>query len=67
MTIRMFLTQALAVNGFSFEIKLENPNSYKALSEEEMFDKLAESRGQAEMGMYKEASVVSQDYESRMQ
>ena len=31
--IRMFLTQALAVNGFPFEIKRVNVNPYEALSE----------------------------------
>ena len=35
--IRMFLTQALAVNGFPFEIKKISANPYGALSEEGMY------------------------------
>ena len=41
--IRMFLTQALAVNGFPFEIKRVSANPYEALSEEKMLDKLEKS------------------------
>ena len=41
--IRMFLTQALAVNGFPFEIKRVRANPYEALSEEKMLDKLEKS------------------------
>ena len=37
--IRMFLTQALAVNGFPFEIKRVSVTPYEALSEIEMLDK----------------------------
>lgn len=38
--IRMFLIQALAVNGFPFEIKRVNANPYGALTEHEILDKL---------------------------
>lgn len=42
--IRIFLTQALAVNGFPFEIKRATANPYGALSEDEILKKLEKSR-----------------------
>ena len=57
--IRMFLTQAIAVNGFPFEIKKVNSNPFGALSERELLDKLAKSREHAEYGLFQEASTVS--------
>ena len=57
--IRMFLTQALAVNGFPFEIK--RANAYKALTEPEILAKLEKSREHAAQGMYKDATEVSRD------
>ena len=42
--IRMFLTQALAVNGFPFEIKKISANLYGALSEDEILKKLEKAR-----------------------
>ena len=59
--IRMFLTQAIAVNGFPFEIKRASENPYKALSEVEMLEKLEKSREHAAQGMYKDAYDVSRD------
>ena len=56
--IRIFLTQALAVNGFPFEIKRVGTNPYEALTEKEMLDKLEKSRGHAMQGMYKDATEV---------
>ncbi len=53
--IRMFLTQALAVNGFPFEIKRVNSKPYEALTEHEILDKLEKSRDHAVQGMYKDA------------
>ena len=50
--IRMFLTQAIAVNGFPFEIKRASENPYKALSEVEMLEKLEKAREHAAQGMY---------------
>lgn len=61
--IRMFLTQALAVNGFPFEIKRANP--YGALTEHEILDKLEKSRKHANLGMYKEAAEVSRDVRTK--
>lgn len=63
--IRMFLTQALAVNGFPFEIKKINENPYKALSEVEMLEKLERACEHATQGMYKEAHNVSHDMRAK--
>lgn len=52
--IRIFLTQAVANNGFPFEIKrAENP--IKPMSEEEIIDFLSQSRQEAREGKYTEA------------
>lgn len=59
--IRMFLTQALAVNGFPFEIKRASVNPYEALSEVEILDKLEKSRESATLGKYRDATEVSRD------
>ncbi len=63
--IRMFLTQAVAVNGFPFEIKRVIENSYKALTEQEILDKLEKSREHAAQGMYKDAAEVSRDMRAK--
>ena len=63
--IRMFLTQAIAVNGFPFEIKRASENPYKALSEVEMLEKLEKSREHAAQGMYKGAYDVSRDMRAK--
>lgn len=59
--IRMFLTQALAVNGFPFEIKRTVPSPYEALGEDEILNKLEKSRKHATQGKYKNATEVSRD------
>ena len=59
--IRMFLTQALAVNGFPFEIKRAKANPYEALTENELLDKLEKSRKQAAQGECRDAIEVSRD------
>ena len=63
--IRMFLTQALAVNGFPFEIKRANVNPYEALTEHELLNKLEKSRKHAVQGMYKDATEVSRDIRAK--
>lgn len=63
--IRMFLTQALAVNGFPFEIKRISANPYEALSETEILDKLEKSREHAAQGMYRDAADVSHDMRAK--
>lgn len=57
--IRMFLTQAVAVNGFPFEIKRRSEaNPYAPLKEEEMLAKLKISR---EQGQFRDADDVISD------
>ena len=63
--IRMFLTQAIAVYGFPFEIKRASENPYKALSEVEMLEKLEKSHEHAAQGMYKDAYDVSRDMRAK--
>ena len=63
--IRMFLTQAWAVNGFPFEIKKISANPYGALSEDEILKKLENAREHAEQGMYKDAYDVSRDMRAK--
>ncbi|MCM1261395.1 MAG: type II toxin-antitoxin system RelB/DinJ family antitoxin [Butyrivibrio sp.] len=63
--IRMFLTQALAVNGFPFEIKRTNINPYAALTEQEILDKLEKSREHAAHGLYEDATEVSRNMRAK--
>ena len=59
--IRMFLTQAVANNGFPFAIKRVEHNPYEVMSEEMMLDKLEKSRKSAMQGDYKSAESVIED------
>lgn len=59
--IRIFLTRALAVNGFPFEIKRATVNPYEALTEHEFLDRLEKSREHADQGMYRDADEVVRD------
>ena len=59
--IRIFLTQALAVNGFPFEIKRVSVNPYDVMSEDELLERLEKSRDSADKGIYKDAKKVSQN------
>lgn len=63
--IRMFLTQAIAVNGFPFEIKRASINPYEALSEGEILEKLEKSRDHAEQKMYRDATEISRDMRAK--
>ena len=62
---RIFLTQAIAENGFPFEIKRVKSNPYEALTENELLDKLEKSREHAVQGMYKDATEVSRDMRAK--
>lgn len=61
--IRMFLTQAVAYNGFPFEIKrkLTEYNPYMPMTEEEMLKKLETSREHSQQGKCKNAADVISD------
>lgn len=63
--IRMFLTQAVANNGFPFEIKRVVHNPYVAKSEEMLLEKLERSRESASKGNYKSADAVVEDMRER--
>ena len=61
--IRMFLTQAVAENGFPFEIKRQvETNPYVMMTEKEMLTKLKKSR---EQGNYRDADDVICDMRSK--
>ena len=59
--IRMFLTQAVANNGFPFEIKRVEHNPYAGMSEEMLLEKLERSRASASRGNYRSADTVVDD------
>lgn len=62
--IRMFLTQAVANNGFTFEIRKNSRTEcdlYEAMTEEEMLAKLERSRKHCKEGRYSEADAVVSD------
>ena len=63
--IRMFLTQAVAHNGFPFEIKRISDNPYLPLSEEQLLQKLELSRKHAEQGQYRNADDVISDMRAK--
>ena len=63
--IRMFLTQAIAVKGFPFEIKKISANPYEQLSEADILEKLEKSREHAAQGMYRDAADVSRDMRAK--
>ena len=61
--IRMFLTQAVANNGFPFEIKRNNidENPFVSMTENEFLEKLEQSRRHASEGKLKDADDVITD------
>lgn len=63
--IRMFLIQALAVNGFPFEIKRASTNPYHGMTEAEIMEKLEKSREHSKQGMFKEADEISKDMRAK--
>lgn len=63
--IRMFLTQAVAHNGFPFEIKRISENPYLPLSEEQLLQKLELSRKHAEQGQYRNADDAISDMRAK--
>ena len=60
--IRMFLTQAVAYNGFPFEIKRTVHNPYTSMTEDEMLQRLEQSRESSKNGNYRNADdVISEE------
>ena len=61
--IRMFLTQAVATNGFPFEIKIQvESNPYVPMTDKEIIVKLKKSR---EQEMFRNADDVISDMRSK--
>ena len=61
--IRIFLTQAVAINGFPFEIKRQiQSNPYLPLNEKELLEKLKRSREQKK---FRDADDVISDMRSK--
>ena len=63
--IRIFLTQALTVKGFPFEIKRVTANRSETLTESEILDKLERFRVHAAQGEYK--VVITKDAEEDLE
>lgn len=63
--IRMFLTQAVANNGFPFEIKRPAAGPYTPMKAEEMLARLETSRKHASQGKYRDADDVASDMRSK--
>lgn len=64
--IRMFLTQAVAYNGFPFEIKrAAECTPYEPMTEEQMLQKLEQSRKHAAEGKVKDADNVVKNIRER--
>lgn len=63
--IRIFLVQAIANDGFPFEIKKKTINPYRTLSESEFMDKLETSRMHAKQGDYRDADDVIAEMRNR--
>ena len=63
--VRIFLTQAVAHNGFPFEIKRVTENPYAAMSEEEILRKLEISRLHAGQEKYRDADEVIADMRAK--
>ncbi len=66
--VRMFLTQAVACEGFPFEIKKSKKDFshlFKPLTEEELLAELEEARKQIENGQYRNADDVVSDIKKK--
>lgn len=66
--IRIFLTQAVANNGFPFEIKKANTqemNPYVPMTETQILERLAKSRSHAEQGKCRAAEDMVADLRAR--
>ncbi|HIS81456.1 MAG TPA: type II toxin-antitoxin system RelB/DinJ family antitoxin [Candidatus Scatomonas merdavium] len=59
--VRMFLIQAVAQNGFPFEIKRVKTTHFSGMTEEELLEKLERARESASEGKYRSADSVISD------
>ena len=63
-TTTIFLTQAVAANGFPFEIKRSN-NIYQSMSEEDVLKRLEDAREHAEQGTCIDADAFVADMRTK--
>ena len=63
--IRMFLTRAIAENGFPFPIKKHEINPYVSLTEQQFLQKLDTSKEHADQGLLKDANDVILDMRNK--
>lgn len=63
--IRMFLVQAVEMNGFPFEIKIGSRNPYAPMDEEALISKLEASRNHADQGLVREADDMIRNMRNR--
>ena len=63
-TAIIFLTQAVAANGFPFEIKRSN-NIYQSMSEEDVLKRLEDAREHAEQGTCIDADAFVADMRTK--
>lgn len=63
--IRIFLTQAVASEGFPFEITKKPKNLFVGLSERELLGRLEASRDHADKGMVIEAEALINELRNR--
>ena len=63
--IRMFLTQAVATNGFPFEIRKIHTHPYSPMTEKELLDGLETARNSAKQGNIRSSEKVISDMRSK--
>ena len=63
--VRIFLTQAVAHNGFPFEIRKPSAYPFTAMIEGEIMQKLERSRAHAGQGMVRDADEVISDMRTK--
>ena len=63
--IRMFLVQAIANNGFPFEIKLNQKSAIAPLTETEILEKLERSRKHVSEGKFRNADDMISDMKAK--
>ena len=63
--IRMFLTKAVSMNGFPFEIRKTTADPYVTLTEDEILKKLEVSRVHADEGHVRDADDIVRDMRNK--
>ncbi len=63
--IRMFLTKAVSMNGFPFEVRKTTADPYVTLTEDEILRKLEVSRVHANKGHIRDADDVARDMRNK--